>query len=95
MMMRQRSIPHESLKKKISNFHLEKGMFPFIVTANYHICSILLCLNLIDVEFSLSCLQKERQSVNFDRHFFFKLRNNLFIFSNDYNKKKYNSILRA
>ena len=48
--IRHRSILYESVKKQISIFHSEKGMFPFIVTANYYICSILLCLNSIDVE---------------------------------------------
>ena len=69
MIMRQRSILHESVKKQISIFHSEKGMFPFIVTANYHICSILLCLNSIDEECFLFCLRKKRQSVDFNRHF--------------------------
>ena len=59
MIMRQRSILHESVKEKILIFHLEKGMFPFIVTVNYHICSILLCLNSIDVEFFMSCIRKK------------------------------------
>ena len=59
MIMRQWSILHESVKKQISIFHSEKGMFPFIVTVNYHICSILLCLNSIDVGYFLSCLRKK------------------------------------
>ena len=70
MIMRQRSILHESVKKQISMFHSEKGMFPFIVTANYDNCSILLCFNSIDIECFLSCLRKKRQSVDFDTHFF-------------------------
>ena len=37
IIMRQRSILHECVKKQLSIFHSEKGMFPFIVTANYHI----------------------------------------------------------
>ena len=70
MIMRERSILHESVKKQIPILYSEKGMFPFIVTANYHICSILLYLNSIDRECFLSYLRKKRQSVDFDRHFF-------------------------
>ena len=74
MIMRQRSILHESVKKQISIFHSEKGSFPFIVTVNYHICSILLYLNSIDVEcFCLVYEKKDNQWILTD--IFFKLRN--------------------
>ena len=74
MIMRQWSILHESVKKQISIFHSEKGSFPFIVTVNYHTCSILLYLNSIDVKCFLSCLRKkDNQWILTD--IFFKLRN--------------------
>ena len=64
MIMRQRSILHESIKKQISIFHSEKGSFSFIATVNYHICSILLYLNSIDVECFLSCLRKKKTIIS-------------------------------
>ena len=71
--MRQRSILHECVKKLISIFHLEKGMFPFILTVNYHICSILLCLNLIDIEYFSSCLRKKNRISECRQKFFSSL----------------------
>ena len=74
MIRTQRSTLHESVKKQISIFHLEKDSFPFIGTVNYHISSILLYLNSIDIECFLSCLQKnDNQWILTD--IFFKLRN--------------------
>ena len=70
MTMRQLSILHESVKKQISIFYSEKGMFPFIVTANYHIFSVLLCLELDRGRIFFIFFTKKRQSVDFDRHFF-------------------------
>ena len=63
-------ILHESVKKQISIFHSEKGLFNFIVTANYHICYILLFLNSIDVECFLPSLRKKKTICGFWQTFF-------------------------
>ena len=65
MIMRQKSILHESEKKQISIFHSEKDRFPFIVTVNYRICSILLYLNSIGVEFFFVLFRKEKKISGF------------------------------